>query len=474
MKIVLFLLILFLDNLYAQDKKLTCYDKIERYYEITNFLARGSLDSRGLTFKTFLKPNVPSFKKVYQTINLKILGSNCRNINCAGYENDFAKITGSTVTSADELQILPNSQSFDLRESLIENAKESIHILMWGIEDDETGSRFVEQLIQAKENKPDLDIKIITDGNIANFIGIKNLRKLSEALRSGIKLMKWKSRLYHGNGNHRKMFIVDKEHLIIGGMNIANYYSHYNTSNKWRDLDVYIKGKSSGLGATSRFAQVWNGQLIEFPQLRIRSQFQVLGESDKVNHEITNIPVILVDQDPGSRAGQSSQDIHTAIVKLFRDAQKSIDIENAYFILDPIMRKELKAVIQRGVKVRIFTNSDKSIDEPIVSMHVMQSAKDAATMGAEVYLKKKLNLHSKFLVVDKKISMVGSFNFHPRSLYFDAENVAVIFDEKLSLELTAFMEEGISQAEHVSDPEELKIPVNFFGLMLKEFYFKFL
>lgn len=198
-------------------------------------------------------------------------------------------------------------------------------------------------------------------------------------------------------------------------------------------------------------------------------------EADVTKRNKGNIPVVFVDQHPGSAVKTAYHDIHTGVVKLMRNAKESIDIENAYFIMDPIIRKELAEVIKRGVKVRLFTNSKTSVDEGLVRMSIMHSARGAVDMGAKVYLKRGFNtLHSKYMIVDKKISMVGSFNFHPRSLRFDAESVAVIFDEDLGQKLTDHFEQGILEADHFESPEQYEVDLDLMGILTKSFYFDFL
>jgi phosphatidylserine/phosphatidylglycerophosphate/cardiolipin synthase-like enzyme len=120
------------------------------------------------------------------------------------YGEDFAVTVKSQLSKAKSFKILPNTESFELRAELIKGAKKSIHVLVWAVYDDETGFRFQDQLLDALKLNPDLDIRLVTDGNIVNFRGrsvLKNLEKLSNGK---IKIMNWKSLRYKANGSHRK------------------------------------------------------------------------------------------------------------------------------------------------------------------------------------------------------------------------------------------------------------------------------
>lgn len=469
MKIFFLVMLLSLPAM-ARDDQESFWEKLGHYHDIVLSVVQGSLDSRGMSPDTLFRPN-KSWDSIAVSINEKLRYEKCASFECPDYEADFAQAVNSRVALADSFTILPDKTSFDKRRELIKNAKSSIHVLVWGIYDDETGREFEELLLSKLAENPNIDIRIAVDGNIANIKGRKTLKRLEKLSKGAIKVMKWKSRKYRANGTHRKMMVVDSEHVIVGGMNIGNEYSHLAGKNHWRDLDVYIHGAQSGEIAEQEFVEVWNNQIVEFTKL-----YDKLGMMAKIETEgfIYGMPLVYVDQHPGSAVKEANHNIHTGIVKLLRNAKESVDIENAYFIMDPIIKRELEAVVKRGVEVRIFTNSDKSVDEAIVSMPVMNSARDAVIMGAKVFLRQSTTLHSKYMILDKKISVIGSFNLHPRSLRFDAENVAVIFEPSLARDLTEHFEEGIAEAKYMGNPKDFQINWSLVGLLTSHFYFDFL
>lgn len=473
MKLLLSLLILTSLSLPAwADEKDTLWEKFARYTLLADSMVKGSLDSRGLTLDTLFQPNVDTWSSIGKDIDEALKNTKCKSVDCAYYETDLTFVSNSIISSADHFEILENKRSFELRRELINNAQNSIHVLVWAVYDDETGREFEQLLYDALERNPLMDIRVIVDGNIANMKGKKVLKRMEKSTKGKIKVIRWKSKKYRANGNHRKLMIVDEKHVIVGGMNIGNNYSHLGEDSEWRDLDLYIRGESSGQSAYNTFVDVWNKQLMEFKKLR--KNFDMMLPNN-VEPKEGAVPVTFIDQHPGSAIKNAYHNIHTAVVKLLRDAKQTVDIENAYFIMDPVIRKELDALIKRGVKVRIYTNSKTSVDEGLVRMSIMHSARGAADMGALIYLKKGTEtLHSKYMIVDKKISMIGSFNLHPRSLRFDAENVAVIFDQNLSQQLTEHFEAGIQDATHFDHPDQYEVDWDIMGILTKSFYFDFL
>lgn len=454
-------------------QKDTFWEKLVSYHALIDSLAKGSLDSRGMTWETLFRPNLSTWPIIAQNIDKELSHSDCPDTDCGNYQQDFSKMTNSSLSSADHFEIMENKRSFELRKELLLNAKSSIHVLVWAIYDDETGEEFEDLMYEALRRNPEMEIRIIVDGNIANMKGRKLLKRMERVSLGMIKVIRWKSKKYRANGNHRKMIIVDKEHVIVGGMNVGNSYSHLVASGShWRDLDLYVGGGEAGKSAYNQFAEIWNKQLSEFKKLRKKYDSM---EADVTERNKGDVSVTLVDQHPGSAVKTAYHNIHTAVVKLMRNAKESIDIENAYFIMDPIIRKELAEVIKRGVKVRLYTNSKTSVDEGLVRMSIMHSARGAVDMGAKVYLKRGFDtLHSKYMIVDKKISMVGSFNFHPRSLRFDAESVMVVFDKELGQKLTDHFEQGILEADHFESPEQYEVDWDLMGIITKSFYFDFL
>jgi len=455
---------------YGQEIKedASLWKKFRDYTPVAKAIFMGNLDNAGMSPRAIFQPNFPSWNKIHDSINEDMQFERCDSIECdTSYERDMAEVTNGRLAYAEKIELLDNEESFSIRKKLIQNARNSIYVMVWAIYNDETGKEFEELLMDAIKKNPKLDIKIIVDGNIATMPGHwENLLRLKERSKGKIRTIHWKSWKYRANGTHRKLFIVDNEHVITGGLNIGNHYSHKvvkHPEDAWRDFDVYMYGPSVGTQAHNQFARVWNYQIDESDFYK---EYGIHTPLER-NRSTEGTPVVLADQDPGSARHKATHHIHSAVTKIFRNAKKTIDIENAYFILDPIVREELKAALKRGIQVRIFTNSKESVDEDIVTLPILTSAQEAARMGAEIYLKKGATLHSKYMIVDDKISFIGSFNFHPRSLKLDGENVAIIFDEKFAQTLSKKFLSGIKEATYITDPNLIYINFHLMSFLTK-------
>lgn len=309
-------------------------------------------------------------------------------------------------------------ESFKKRWELIKQATKSIDIIVWSIYDDITGFETVDLLI--KKHQENVKVRVIVDGQVAQTPGHREaVKKLQEA---GIEVILWQSKLLPFVGQHRKMIIVDGKHVIAGGLNFGDVYSHMNPdSDHWHDLDIYFAGKAVE-AAMELYRKLWNKQ-IDMGIASYKKIEKVQGQQVEPNEQGYRIAVI--NHEP-SAAAASGSTIMMTLLKGIREAKHSIDIENAYIVLFPALKKELQAARERGVKVRIITNSPTSVDEPVVSTPILRSAMQLAELKAQVFLKKGTTLHAKFAIFDGQYTIVMSYNLHPRSERIEGEMATLV------------------------------------------------
>ena len=379
-------------------------------------------------------------------------------LNDDGYRREMTSLISSSseFVPGNKVEPLVNGcASFIRREELIDHAQESIHIFVWAIYDDETGREFSDWLNAAKNRRisegADLDIRIIVDGNLSKELGTRDVLAQIEAqtFSNGSRIHVVRLKDKHGPyfGMHRKLMIVDGRHVVMGGMNVGNIYSHLGPSSwgLWRDTDVYVTGPVVNQ-AEEAFVSDWNEQAPDSPLVFSPAQFAENPGS---------VLSMLVDHHP-----LQDDNTYLAIMKAFYGATRSIDIENAYVIADPVNERAIEGALKRGVKVRILSNSKDSIDEPVMTTPIMQSLARLQALGAQIFLKKvypvssvlqgkgptSTTLHSKFLVVDGIFTAIGSYNMHPRSYRYEREVILASFDESLAKQL-----EDVFEADTVSD-----------------------
>src|SRR5690606_29736 len=115
---------------------------------------------------------------------------------------------------------------------------------------------------------------------------------------------------------------------------------------------------------------------------------------------------------------------------LIRRARHSITLSMAYFLPDGRVLRELIRARRRGVKVRVLVPGKS--DVPIVQAAMRHLYGFLLKRGVRVYERQNQMLHSKAMVVDDAVSLVGSCNIDPRSFRHNLEFLAVFRSEAMA------------------------------------------
>jgi len=298
---------------------------------------------------------------------------------------------------------------------------------------------------------------------------------------------------------HNKAFIVDGKVTITGGRNIADEYFDYDHEYNFRDRDVLLIGKVSETVEKS-FNQFWNDELSvkasdivqdtsihAYDDSRFNRLHQYACNPEnfwpQVRQKIEAIPqtfkniqasgellwldsVDYVSDVPGKlneALGVKDQAITTAaLVDLIKNAKQDITIQSPYLITTQNALNLLKETVQRGVRIRILTNSLCSTDNLDAFGAYQKCRKDLLLAGVNIYefkpnakvrydvmtgaLQKTLNYkpifgwHAKSMVIDGKTTVIGTFNFDPRSANYNTECLTIIRSAPLSQSVLKKME----------------------------------
>lgn len=436
------------------DEKLMLLSTIEATISSTASLRKFSKQSwTGLSKHLELKLN--SFEKDPQKQS---------RLSDSSFFSELSDIANAEFYPTEKVRLLIDGQaSFSLRDSAMARAKESINMITWAVIDDKTGQELADLLIRkAKEN---VKVRLIVDGQVSYRPGYKE--QVLRMEKNGVSVVRWFNPQAKFMGQHRKILIIDESLTIMGGMNPGDTYSHKAgvAKNLWRDTDVALEGEAAE--QTQRlFVTLWNKQITDQ-----NLSFKKIVKVKKVTTVREDGRAMLIEHQP--QATDDQHEILLATMKAIRGAEKTVDIENAYVIVFPSLLNEIKAAIERGVRVRVLTNSSDSVDEPVVALPIMRSAKKLADIGAEVYLRKGSTLHSKFMIVDQRLLLIGSYNYHPRSERVEGETIAVFDHERLVQQATQAFENDISimHATLLNKSSVFDLPINGSTLLpLRMFY----
>ena len=324
-----------------------------------------------------------------------------------------------------EAVLLPSGQMlFDDMLHVIRQAERYIHMEFYNFRNDSIGNATFDLL--KEKARQGVEVKVLFDG-FGNFTSDSPYTKEHQAhLRScGVRIYEFDpykfpyiNHSYHRD--HRKIVTVDGHTAYTGGMNVADYYIHGRPSiGKWRDMHMRIHGPS----------------VAEFERLFSEMWEKVTGEpSDSARYagpDISRDSILMgvVNRKPGRRSGIMRKAYAAAI----DNAQHSVQIVNAYPTLTRTVRRSLYRALKRGVQVdfMLSANSDEALTPSIAAIEMKKLMK----RGANVYYFEGGFHHSKVMTVDGTYCTVGSANLDARSLMFDYEANAFMFDPGVTARL---------------------------------------
>ena len=289
---------------------------------------------------------------------------------------------------------------------------------------------------------------------------------------------------------HNKQMVVDNRVAIIGGRNIGDEYLGLNLDFNFHDLDVLGVGPVARQ-ASAVFDRYWNSEwvarippsgpsgaaaptpaMIELPPAAAAHPAMqgLVAGSRNWGAELAALPESLmiggstVHTDSPSRAAATRNHMPEAFRTLMRSAQREVLITNAYIIPDETFIADLQELANRGVRVRILTNSLASNDVPAVNAHYEGWRAQILRTGASLHefrqdpaIKAEFidtapvrsgfaGLHTKAMVIDRDRSFVGSMNLDPRSEIFNSEMGVIIGSASFAEALARRMERDMEGA----------------------------
>ena len=334
-------------------------------------------------------------------------------------------------------------EKFDRLFVDIAQARRHIHIEYFVLTDDEIGMKLQEALI--RKAREGVEIRIIYD----SFGSRKTGKSYFEAYRmEGIEvepflkltLPSLTSRLNYRT--HRKIIVIDGEIGYLGGMNIADRYLKGLEWGAWRDTHARIEGKGVQ-GMQSVFLIDWF--FVSQTLITSRNYFPLLDNCGDTLMQIVN-------SGPVSEENELSHGIMQAIY----GAERSIFIQTPYFFPPEAMTDALQAAAIRGVDVRLMLSlrSDMALVQLASHSfiaHMLQS-------GVKVYLYREGFLHSKLMLFDESLTLIGSANFDTRSFEQNFEIEAFIYDMEVASQALAIFTEDQRNCDQLSLKEWNKRP----------------
>lgn len=323
----------------------------------------------------------------------------------------------------------------------IKHAKKFIHIEYYAFVTDKTGMRVVDLLTEkAKEG---VEVCLLYDELGSKGVKRAKFSKLIEAggniqtfVTSEKAILKFRVN-YH---DHRKIAVIDGKIGYVGGFNIANQYVE--TTKKfgyWRDTHLRINGPATSI-LELRFLSDWN--------VSVPDEKKLIGKLDYLYHEKPNEKATTDVQIIASGPHDEKQQIKLAFTKLITSAKKRIWIQTPYFIPDDTILDALKIAKQSGVDVKIMIPNKP--DHPFIYRATQYFAQVVMKYDVDVFIYEGGFLHSKILIMDDDVSIVGSANQDIRSYKLNFEASAVMYDHSINQSLSHYFTEDLNKSKKMT------------------------
>ncbi len=422
----------------------------------------------------------------------------------------FASFPATPMGDSARVRLLSgNEEAWYARWHLIENAKKSLTITYFIVDQDIFGFSFLGLL--RKKARQGVTVRLMVDDRFMR--SAKKLHDYDE-LEELAREPNVEIKIYNPIGrqilpslgdvrkifasNHDKIIIADSRICLTGGRNIGrDYFVQLGEfTNVFQDLDVLMEGPGVVSQLQLAFDEEWkalatrvvHGDPVNFVSQSAKLDLayhlmnrylQGMGVPDlskldfprgleKTAQELCRqlsgfkklssynsfrpfqgeriMPVRILDRH--SLLG-TRRDIGPNLIRMIDAANSEILIQNAYVVLDEAAEAALRRASKRGVKIFLCTNSGESTNHPsTVAFFLTDWKRLLATMPTArilVYPKGMPCIHTKAFVFDRQIAVVGTYNLDPLSMVINSEVVSVINYEPFARRLALRMEKDFAR-----------------------------
>ena len=282
---------------------------------------------------------------------------------------------------------------------------------------------------------------------------------------------------------HNKIFLVDGVAAILGGRNIGDEYFGRDASFNFQDMDAIVVGKVAA-DAGGAFDLFWNAELAIPVAVFNQRTSQTLTEEQMARLVAARErvrPAIERSQETTTRADwlrrfardllwteaeilvdrpdRSSEFPDSVFTTFTSDAhaqpRESAVIQTAYLIPNGPTLTHLRQFVAQGIDIRILTNSAQSNNHSSVHAYYAPYRQKLLEGGVDLYelqgtgsLAAYLDragedahagLHTKAMVIDDRLAVIGSYNMDPRSRVWNSEIALVVENRDFAAEVLAEM-----------------------------------
>ncbi|MDQ9171149.1 phospholipase D-like domain-containing protein [Oxalobacteraceae bacterium R-40] len=348
----------------------------------------------------------------------------------------LAGLSLGTAVPGNSVEVLENSEFFDILIERIGSAQASVHFetFLWkkGILEQRMTDALTERA------RAGVTVRVLLDGTGSRQIGKEAFRRMQDA---GCKVAFFHDKRLQNIGvlndrTHRKLVVIDGREAFVGGHCIKDEWLGDPKDGKhFADISVRLHGPIVN-SVQSAFSENWTGQTGElfvgdavFPTLEAAGKITIHAAYSKPEGSAPAVKILH----------------HTAICL----ARKRIWIQNPYFIPEPDAIEAFGQAVAHGVDVRVLMPAVSGTDNPMVQHAGHRNFEKMLCCGIRLFEYPHTLLHQKVMTIDGIWSAVGSTNFDDRSFETNDEITLGILDAETAARLDAIFEKYMQGANEI-------------------------
>lgn len=351
-------------------------------------------------------------------------------------QNVVANGCGATLTLHNRVQALHSGDAtFAALLRDIQHARHEINIEYYILVCDRVGKALLSVLM--RRARAGVKVRIIYDAVGSWRISRSERERIAS---SGIEIrpfapvrFPWLTRSVHRR-NHRKVVVVDGRIAYLGGVNVAGRYVNCGRIDLWRDDHLRVEG-AAAYQLQLLFARDWH---------------QAGGEM-VVEAYSPQTQSICPMQIAWSQAGQSRKTWLHLLMEAISSARHAVRISTPYFMPSEQLLEAITVAARGGVKVELII--PRRCDVRVVELAAEAYVRRCVRAGVEVYRYGGGFLHSKRVSVDDNIVIVGSANLDGRSLNYNMEVAAVVYNRRVASHYISQFNADVALSERISAEE---------------------
>ena len=363
----------------------------------------------------------------------------------AAYQSLFrvaTSINGFYPVGGNRAQLMDDSNAtIDAMVADIDAAREHVHLLFYIWLPDNNGRKIIDALSRAAARG--VVCRAMVDGLGSRLLlGSKHWRDMSAAgvrLATALPVGNPLLRMFDGRidlRNHRKIVVIDHHITYCGSQNCAD--PEFRVKAKyapWVDAVMRFEGPVA-LQNLHLFAGDWMAQVDD-------------DIGDLLRRPLDPPPAGFTAQAFGTGPTMRASAMPEIFEAAMYAAQRDLVITTPYYIPDEAMQMALCASARRGVAVTIVFPARN--DSWIVAAASRSYYQELLEAGVQICEYAGGLLHTKSMVVDGELTLIGSANMDRRSFELNYENNILLYDPTLSARMQERQQSYISQSRPVTE-----------------------